>query len=371
VNVSTDALNRRVTGMPTIAEGNRLYASGEYAEALKTYEVVSQTHPDLAKSLRLSIVRCLRKLSLDDIDHAKRWDKQGEPAAPAIFAAHPPASINPQIMVTMTTIRSRLPLAGKVLESLHNQKLPPASVILNVSRTPYLLDEGINPDDELLRALSRLPLVRVNWVDNVGPYRKILPLLTQHFSQSVTADKLFVTVDDDTIYPDFFLETLFKEYQEQDCIIAFRGRHVELDGATISSYDKWSWGQTKSSLNNLPTGKDGILYSTKFFTRDFLALEEAMLLAPTADDLWIKWHCALNGVPSVVLNPEACTSDYKSFPVVDFSREYRDVSLYKMHNSGSAEGRNDITVQKLEKYYLHRYGYNLAQLIRETQALTT
>jgi len=353
----------------TISEGNRLYASGRYAEALKVYEDVSQVYPGLAASLRLSIVRCQRRLaSVNSLKLNKLKDDRFEVERPPSTT---PSHIDrdPQIAVTMTTIRSRLPLAQKVVESLHAQRLSPARILLNVSSEPYLLDEGISPYDELLRALSSMPLVKVNWVRNIGSYRRIWPFLEQHFSQSVTTDKLFVTVDDDTIYPDYFLETLFRKYQEMDCIVAFRGRHIEWDGLTIAPYNKWTWGQTTATLRNLPIGKDGILYSTKFFTRDFLALDDALALAPTADDLWIKWHCALNGVPSIILHPEARTSDYKGFPVVDYSSEYRTISLYTMHNSGAKERRNDLTVHRLEKYYLEKYGYDLGRLVLESQVL--
>lgn len=57
---------------------------------------------------------------------------------------------------------------------------------------------------------------------------------------------------------------------------------------------------------------------------------KAQRLAPTAaDDLQIKWHCALNEVPVAVLNPEACSSDFKSFPLVSYEEADRDNSLYK------------------------------------------
>jgi hypothetical protein len=184
-----------------------------------------------------------------------------------------------------------------------------------------------------------------------------------HFKQTLTRDKLFVTVDDDTIYPDYFLRTLYDTYVEHDCVIAFRGRHIEAEANKVGPYSKWTWGQTKPCLSNLPTGKDGILYSTSFFTPEFLHLEDALALAPTADDLWIKWHVALNGVPSIILNPEACTSDYKSFPVVDFSAEYRNISLYAKHNASSAQGKNDLSVAQLEDHFRTRYHYDLAELI--------
>ena len=189
-------------------------------------------------------------------------------------------------------------------------------------------------------------------------------VLEDHFSQDEAHDRLFVTADDDTLYPEYFLECLYEMYRKYDCVIAFRGRNIELDQQVIAPYDCWSLGTATPSLSNLPTGKDGVLYSTKFFTKDFFKLAEAINMAPTSDDLWIKWHCALNGVPTVILNPEACTSDYESFPVVNFDKSYRNVSLYAKHNSSGSQNKNNASVRALEKYYWDVYGYNLAWLIQ-------
>ena len=350
--------------MSTIAEANRLYIAGRYFEALQVYEQVSNTYPQLAAVLEFSLLRCKRKLMLDSSVSVANHSVADKIHETVEKLDGPSANQREQITVTMTTIRSRLCLVRKVVESLHAQTLQPISIELNISSQPYLLDKGISAADNDLKLLSEYPLVRINWVNNIGPYRKIWNFLDKHFKQSYAHDKIFVTVDDDTIYPDYFLETLYQKYQELDCIVAFRGRHIELDDAAIAGYDKWSWGKSQVEMQNLPTGKDGILYSTKFFTRDFLELDDALSLAPTADDLWIKWHCALNGVPSVILNPEACTSDYKSFPVVDFSKEYRSNSLFSAHNSNTSQGGNDLTVKRLETYYLEKYGYNLVALIR-------
>lgn len=350
--------------MSTIAEANRLYSAGRYSEALQVYERVSNTYPRLAPVLEFSLVRCKQRLTQGGSVPVANHSMAGKIDETREQLVEPSANEQEQITVTMTTIRSRLSLVPKVVESLHAQTLKPISIELNISSQPYLLDEGISKDDDKLKMLSEYPLIMINEVNNIGPYRKIWTFLDKHFKQSYAHDKIFVTVDDDTIYPDYFLETLYGKYQELDCVVAFRGRHIELDDAAIAGYDKWSWGKSQVEMQNLPTGKDGILYSTKFFTRDFLELDDALSLAPTADDLWIKWHCALNGVPSVILNPEACTSDYKSFPVVDFSKEYRRNSLYAAHNSNTSQGRNDLTVQRLEAYYLEKYGYNLAALVR-------
>jgi hypothetical protein len=245
--------------------------------------------------------------------------------------------------------------------------VPPKEIRLYVSREPYLLDKGIAPDNPHLKELQKFPLLRAKWVDNTGPYRKIVPFLQEHFSHHVATDQLFVTVDDDTLYPPEFLRVLLETYEKHDCVVAFRGRAMVLEAAEIASYPTWGIGLDYPSMSNLPTGKDGVLYSTRFFTRDFVRLDNALALAPTADDLWIKWQCGLNGVPAIVLNPIACTSDYKGFPVVDYSKEYRGNSLYSSYNANSAQGKNDDSVRKLEAYVKDLLGQSLAQVIQMAQ----
>lgn len=332
-----------------IARANALYRSGAYRDALALYEEIARQ--ERGSWVQANINLCRKKL-----------------------AAHPDHGGNgtvttttPEIVVTLTTIRSRLQYVPKVVESLLQQTLSPVRIELNISREPYLLDEGIEPDHPILLGLMKQPLLRVNWVPNIGPYRKIWPFLESYFSQDDENEHIFVTVDDDTLYPDYFLQELYKNYLQHQCVIAFRGRHIEMDEEKIAPYDRWTLGKTIPSLNNLPTGKDGILYSTKFFTKDFLDLAAVQRLAPTADDLWVKWHYALNGVPAVILNPEACTSDYKSFPLANYDKDYRNNSLYTLHNATSSNSKNDVSIKELEAHFKGARGNNLACLIRNPE----
>lgn len=334
-----------------IARANSLYRSGAYREALALYEEIARH--EKASWVHANITLCRKKIETST-------DRSSKNLATAS---------SPEIIVTLTTIRSRLHLVPKVLESLLLQTLRPTRIELNISREPYLLDEGIAPDDPILLELMKAPLLQINWVLNIGPYRKIWSFLESHFSQTGAKKRLFVTVDDDTLYPSYFLQQLYSSYLQYGCVIAFRGRHIEMVGENIAPYDQWTWGQVQPSHNNLPTGKDGIFYSTEFFTKDFLDLTEALRTAPTADDLWIKWHCSLNGVPAVVLNPEACSSDFKSFPLVSYEKADRNNSLYHAHNSPVSQNKNDIAIKELEAHFKTARGYNLAWLIRSPDAV--
>jgi len=350
--------------------------NGNLSSALQAYELlINQGHPQSAH-ISLNIAICRGRLNDAPTSSILHDVKPAVTAAPTLKSeagvavssgVSPATQATSKLTVSLTTIDSRLPHLHRVIESLHQQDVSPKEIRLHISREPYLLDKGISPDDPHLKELQKFPLLRVKWVDNTGPYRKIVPFLQEHFSHHVATDELFVTVDDDTLYPPEFLRVLLETHEKHDCVVAFRGRAMVLEAAEIASYPAWGIGLDYPSMSNLPTGKDGVLYSTRFFTPDFVRLDDALAVAPTADDLWIKWQCGLNGVPAIVLNPIACTSDYKGFPVVDYSKEYRGNSLYSSYNANSAQGKNDDSVRKLEAYVKGLLGQSLAQVIRMAQ----
>jgi hypothetical protein len=275
------------------------------------------------------------------------------------------AAEHPEITVTLTTISERLKHLPDVVASLEQQILKPERIILNISREPYLLDKGIDPNNSILRTLQKSSRFQLNWVENTGPYRKCMSLLMNSLAHKYFEEEIFVTVDDDTLYPPDFLEGLYARFVEHDCVVAYRGRLMGLaPSGNFLPYVNWGPGVESPSLLNLATGKDGVMYSTRFFTKQVADLKAAISLAPTADDLWWKWHSAMNGVPTFIINPEACTSDYKSFPVVDYSKEYRGHSLYALHNSVHAGGANDKAVEELENWFGSMYGMTLAELVR-------
>jgi len=362
-----------------LASANIAMRKGDFAFALEAYEQLLVEGHSQAAHIALNIKLCRSRLSQLQQSPGHVHLKPGPATGPPLESDEPPlvvpatpqsariAEVGGNLTVCLTTIDSRLPHLHRVIESLHHQEVPPKEIRLYISRESYLLDKGISPDDPHLKELQKLPLLKVKWVDNTGPYRKIVPFLQEHFSHHVATDELFVTVDDDTLYPPEFLRVLLETYQKHDCVVAFRGRAMALEAAEIASYPSWGIGLDYPSMSNLPTGKDGVLYSTRFFTRDFVRLDDAIALAPTADDLWIKWQCGLNGVPAIVLNPIACTSDYKGFPVVDYSKEYRGNSLYSSYNATSAQGKNDDSVRKLEAYCKEQLGQSLAQVIQMAQ----
>lgn len=246
--------------------------------------------------------------------------------------------INEKVIISLTTISSRIAQINMVLNHLLKQDYENFEIRVHISKDSYLLDKGIlDIDDNVLCD----PKIKYIFVKNTGPYRKLIPVLNEFWG----THQAIVTVDDDVIYPSNLLSTLLVANQIFDCPIAFRGRKIKFDKTTILPYNQWQKTELSScSISNLPTGKDGIFYRPSYFHKDVLDIDKAVELAPTTDDLWFKWYTVLNEKPSVLL----FNSLADSFDVANETNETLFDSFNKHTN-------NDQVIQNLEEYFKHKY----------------
>jgi hypothetical protein len=285
-------------------------------------------------------------------------------------AATPAAAVGPPI--SLTCISGRLSTLPAVLESLREQTLRPAHIHLHLSDSPHLLDAGVAADAPLIQELNSDPLVQLHWVPNLGPYRKIVAFLQAGgYGQGDGAqpeDDLFITVDDDTLYPPRFIEYVVRNYERHGCIVAHRGRRIRLQEGEPSGafrpYADWHDGVREPRLANLPTGQSGVLYRRRWFPQD-LELEAALALAPTHDDLWLRWLTARQGVPAVILQPNAAAKTNElAFPAASAEPIAQEKTLWHAYN-GPAGGNDEATVA-VQAYWQAR-GFDFAALLAEEQ----
>lgn len=253
----------------------------------------------------------------------------------------------PFVSISLTSISRRLGTLHQTIGSLIAQDYPDFDVNLYLSSDPHMLDEGVTrlPEelDELLSgAGSRL---KIYFTSNTGPYRKLLPLLAKNRGSST----LIATADDDTIYPPDWLARLVERYNTHRCIIAYRGHEMLHRQGSFTPYRRWMTTKSKqqSGLLLLPTGKDGVLYHSRFFHPAVMNIQAAAELAPTTDDLWWKWHSAAVGVPVHVINPDYTTD---TLPEVDWQG-----SLYDTYNKA---GENDRVIKRLDDYGSKKLGFS-------------
>jgi hypothetical protein len=134
------------------------------------------------------------------------------------------------VYISLATISSRISIVHKTILSILNGTVVPTHVYLFISREPFLIDQGIPLDaipEELSMLCSSYP-VSIIYTKNIGPHRKLLPLLKREKRNK--NDVVIVSGDDDRQYPQQFLLNLVTYYlaSNKAAVISYRARRVAL-----------------------------------------------------------------------------------------------------------------------------------------------
>jgi hypothetical protein len=187
-----------------------------------------------------------------------------------------------KVIVGVTTTKARLDLFFYSFQSLRRQSLSSFRIVVSLSREPYLFDEGIDAVPDWMAGEN----VQVDFVQNSGPYRKLLPQIAR-----MDDDDMLVTADDDIIYSEHWLKRLVSSAQENpDCIVCCRARNVmkNLLGR-YQNYSHWDVCLTpQRGPNLLPTCGAGAVFRKRLLDLRFLSDEAYLKIAPTADDIWYR-----------------------------------------------------------------------------------
>ncbi|WP_017803473.1 glycosyltransferase [Winslowiella toletana] len=207
--------------------------------------------------------------------------------------------------LNLTTTRGRLDLCSATVWSLIHQTFTPDTIIIWVSREPYMSDEGINEYPGWLPEINRIKnIVKIVHVRNTGPYRKIIPAL-----RAAELDDVLIYADDDVIYGSMWLETLLKSYHQH------QGKHViaariRVKSKNVLGFDK-SYNHykicatpTNFTANFIITGVGGCVIARRHVRRELLNIDAFIEVAPKTDDLWISKIIELSGT-TVTCSPEA------------------------------------------------------------------
>lgn len=190
-----------------------------------------------------------------------------------------------ELYITLTTIFQRQRQCARTLESIFSQSVQPKKIYLFLSDKPHLLDKGIRQfctDPSLTELQMKHPNLIIEWVENQGPYRKLLPLLKKVWQKDV----LLLTIDDDVVYKKDFVKTALDLWNEHRCCIGFEGTRMN------SSFEYQSFQDAKGTkdLWNLPKGVGGILYTASWFSNQAIFQWKDY---PSTDDLWFTaWRIA-------------------------------------------------------------------------------
>lgn len=190
--------------------------------------------------------------------------------------------------------------------------------------------------------------VVVNEVDNIGSYRKLIPVIT-----CLEPEDYIVICDDDVIYSKNWLRDLYDvAIHSPSTVVCYYAKEIKrLPYLNLfQSYIYWPTFYGKSSHNNiLPVGVGGVLYKVDYFDLSKLLDKKFLLIAPRADDLWFWASCKPN-LFVFVIKPD----HENSFHTISSS-----INLFKINYSLNKQ-TNFMIVRKILSF-LGWFGYKVTQ----------
>ena len=277
-----------------------------------------------------------------------------------------------EIIISLTTTSKRISIVNKTIYSLLNQKTNYKYTIrLYISKKGYLIDEGIkNIPIKLKQLTNKFSIFSIIYTNNLGSYRKLLPVLKEKWNQDV----IIITVDDDKIYKKNMIDNLIKKYFENDkkSIIANRAfvkwnkylsefcKNTLLINNPIdkiiykiskkkkiaqnSSYELSSEYDIINKISFLE-GNDGVLYHTSFFNPIVLNWKIIKKIAKNHDDFWFKLCCLVNNVGVICINP--FTNKKKRI-----SSQIQNTQISGLHNNIN-KGSYNKEINNMCKWFLN------------------
>ncbi|MCR5090216.1 MAG: glycosyltransferase [Oscillospiraceae bacterium] len=246
----------------------------------------------------------------------------------------PEESRNPYIIVSLTTFPARVDKVSLCMNSILRQKKSPDMVVLWLAKTQFPNKNELPLE---LRNLESHGLT-IRYCDDLRSYKKVF-YTAQEFPDSV-----IITADDDTLYPESWLQGLIEEHKRyQDCVICYRAHKIVIDDGKVAPYDKWysqSPGIKGPDKMLVPIGVGGVLYPAGFFSGVNFDIETIRRLCPTADDLWLKAIGLKKGYSVVKVN--------------SYSKEWftiKDSQKASLMQTNVCQNQNDVAMDNLSHYY--------------------
>ncbi len=194
------------------------------------------------------------------------------------------------LIVSLTTIPSRIKTLHITIRSLLNQNVLPEKIIL------WLNDSYKN---NIPSKLNRLigDTFEVRFSPYTFSHRKLIHTLESF------PNHIVITCDDDLIYHPTSLKMLYQEHLKQpNVVIGNRCRRITYDkNNNPLPYLKWEFAEKtiKNEKLLMPVGAFLVLYPPNSLDKRFNDINLINQISPKSDDLWFKTMALLNNTLSV------------------------------------------------------------------------
>ncbi|MGT2783893.1 glycosyltransferase [Streptococcus merionis] len=202
-----------------------------------------------------------------------------------------------KVVVSFTTIPSRIDILPLMLESIFEQTVKVNKVLMYVYAEEF---SHLNLEEILQKELLRgLEIVYLS--ENLRSHKKY------YYALNTYRDELVITIDDDILYRSDMIEKLLISYRKHPMeISALRCHKIRLktDGE-LHGYEDWyyeMYNDLEPSHLNFFTGCGGVLYPTSFRPEELFDKDKIKKLSFLADDVWLNLIAFKNQVKIVKAN---------------------------------------------------------------------
>ena len=238
------------------------------------------------------------------------------------------------LIISLTSYPARINFVSQTIESLLSQTIKAEKIILWLAPEQFPNREDDLPE----QLLDLIPKgLSIEWYKDIKSYKKLIPALLKY------PGKVIVTADDDIIYAEDWLESLYLAYLKDPTLIhCHRAHKISFFRRKLLPYKYWGKDikNVKPSFNNFLTGAGGVLYPVNCFYKFILREDLFMQLAPSADDIWFWAMAVLKGTKISVIG-----KNYSDLTYIEGSQE---TALWKTNVS---ENQNDIQMQNILQYF--------------------
>jgi hypothetical protein len=184
------------------------------------------------------------------------------------------------IIVSLTTIPSRIDKIHVMIDSLSNQTLKPDKIILYIPKISKRLGTKYIIPESLLSCKDKIPCFDIHFIDDdYGPCTKLIPSI-QEFTSS---RDILISIDDDVILEEHTFEELIKYHKlHPNDVLCFMGIN---DGKYMHSEYLKYYNATTYVINDIMGGYRSILYPRTVFENDFFDHYQKLLVLHNNDEL--------------------------------------------------------------------------------------
>jgi hypothetical protein len=192
-------------------------------------------------------------------------------------------------IVSFTTTSYRIQSIEPMVASIASGWQQPGRFIVYLGEDSFHRDQGIAEPPPFFRDYP----LEIRFVKNIGPFKKLYYILSEMWENK---DQIIVTVDDDVVYPPWFLRRLVEKSEKDTCCCYLAKQMKYNRDGTPAPYITYPGVHRSTVTENLiPIGAHGILYRPRMFTPRILRLNEYLVKASLTDDLWVTVNLRIAG----------------------------------------------------------------------------